>query len=64
MSKKGAIQHPQDILAGVVIIFGGIGFLLWGLGIALPSNVTLQWLGGSVVALVAFLATFLSRWFK
>ena len=60
---KGII-YPQDLLALIVILFGALGFFLWGLGIQFPANPTLQWLGGSIVALIAFLATFFMRWFK
>ena len=56
--------RPNDLLAIIVIVVGGLGFVLWGIGISSIGNITLQWLGGSIVALVGFILTFLSRWLK
>ena len=65
MVKKEMIElRPNDLLAIIVIVLGGIGFILWGLGIFSFGNTTLQWLGGSIVALIGFVLTFLSRWLK
>lgn len=61
--KKGQLS-ANDILAMIIIFFGAVGFTLWGIGISSIGNPTLQWLGGSIVALVGFLATFLMRWLK
>ncbi len=63
MEKKAQLR-ANDILAIIIVAFGAIGFLLWGIGISSVGNTALQWLGGSIVAFVAFLATFLSRWLK
>lgn len=63
MAKQGQLRE-NDILAIVIIIFGAVGFILWGIGISSIGNPTLQWLGGSIVALVGFLATFLARWLR
>ncbi|MBI4154931.1 hypothetical protein HY498_02495 [Candidatus Woesearchaeota archaeon] len=56
--------RPNDLLALIVIVIGSLGFVLWGIGISSIGNITLQWLGGSIVALVGFILTFLSRWLK
>lgn len=63
MEKKGQLR-ANDILAVIIIFFGSVGFILWGIGISSLGNTTLQWLGGSIVALIGFLATFLQRWLK
>ena len=56
--------RPQDILAIVIAVVGSIGFIFWGIGLSTIGTSTLRWLGGSIVAFVAFLVAFLSRWFK
>lgn len=63
MERKGQLR-ANDILAIIIILFGALGFGLWGLGLSSIGNITLQWLGGSIVAFVAFLATFLARWLR
>lgn len=63
MEKLGQLK-ANDILAMIIIIFGAVGFIIWGIGISSFGNTNLQWLGGSVVAFVGFLATFLMRWLK
>ena len=63
MKKQGQLR-ANDILALIIIIFGAVGFTLWGIGISSIGNTTLQWLGGSIVAFVGFLATFLIRWLR
>jgi len=63
MKKQGQLR-ANDILALIIIIFGAVGFTLWGIGISSIGNTTLQWLGGSIVAFVGFLATFLMRWLR
>ncbi|HLC70832.1 MAG TPA: hypothetical protein VJI32_02430 [Candidatus Nanoarchaeia archaeon] len=63
MDKAGAIQ-PKDLLAIIVIVVGGLGFLLWGLGLSSLGNQTLRWLGSIVVGLVALLIAILERWLK
>lgn len=44
MNQNGSLQ-PKDFLAIIVIVFGGVGFLLWGLGLSFFGNQTLRWLG-------------------
>ncbi len=61
ISKSGTI-HPRDLLALIVVIFGALGFIIWGLGLSTLGNPTLQWVGASIVALISFLVAFLSRW--
>ncbi len=61
INKRGTI-HPRDLLALIVVIFGALGFIIWGLGLSTLGNPTLQWVGASIVALVSFLVAFLSRW--
>lgn len=63
MSKTGLIR-PNDLLAIIVIVVGGLGFLLWGIGLSTIGNSTLRWLGGSIVALVGFIIVFLERWLR
>ncbi len=63
MAKQSQLR-ANDILAIIIIIFGAVGFILWGIGISSVGNQTLQWLGGSIVALIGFLATFLTRWLR
>ena len=63
MNKEGALQ-PNDLLAIIVIVVGGVGFLLWGLGLSSIGNPTLQWLGSITVGLVALLIAILERWLK
>lgn len=60
---KGALQ-PNDLLAIIVIVVGGVGFLLWGIGISSIGNPTLQWIGSIIVALVGLLIALLERWLK
>ena len=64
IKEKKSTLYPQDILALIVIVFGSMGFILWGLGYSSLGNETLKWLGAWIVALIAFLATVLSRWLK
>ena len=61
INKRGKI-HPRDLLALIVVIFGALGFIIWGLGLSTLGNPTLQWVGASIVALISFLVAFLSRW--
>lgn len=63
MDKQGSIR-PNDLLAIIVIVIGGVGFLLWGLGISSVGNSTLRWLGSVIVALVGLLIALLERWLK
>ena len=63
MNKEGALQ-PNDLLAIIVIVVVGVGFLLWGLGLSSIGNPTLQWLGSITVGLVALLIAILERWLK
>lgn len=60
---KRALQ-PNDLLAIIVIVVGGVGFLLWGIGISSIGNPTLKWLGSIIVALVGLLIALLERWLK
>jgi len=62
MINKNGIIHPRDLLALIVVIFGALGFIVWGMGLSTIGNPTLQWVGASIVALVSFLVAFLSRW--
>ncbi len=54
----------KDYLAILVIVFGALGFLLWGIGLSSLGNTTLRWLGASIVALVGFILALLSRWLR
>jgi len=63
MNKKDQIK-PRDILSIIIIVFGAIGFTLWGIGISSIGNLTLQWIGGSIVAFIGFLVVFLTRWLR
>jgi len=60
--EKGVLSN--DILAIIVILFGCLGFILWGVGLSSVGNLTLQWLGASIVALIGFIIALLSRWLK
>ena len=62
MINKNGIIHPRDLLALIVVIFGALGFIVWGMGLSTIGNPTLQWVGASIVALVSLLVAFLSRW--
>jgi len=62
--KKEGIMRPNDLLAVIVIVIGGLGFILWGIGISTLGNPTLRWLGAVIVALVGFIITLLERWLK
>ena len=33
MEKSGMLIRPNDLLAIIVIIIGGLGFIFWGIGI-------------------------------
>ena len=48
MNKSASIR-PNDLLAIIVVVFGGIGFILWGLGLSSIGNQTLRWLGSIIV---------------
>lgn len=61
--QKGTI-HPRDLFALIVILFGGLGFIIWGIGLSTVGNPMLQWIGASIVALIGFLVAFLSRWLQ
>lgn len=63
MDKEGTI-YPKDLLAIIVIVFGSLGFLLWGLGISSLGNQAIRWIGGVIVALVGLLIAILERWLK
>jgi hypothetical protein len=63
MDKSGKISNVQLLLGILVIFLGTAGAVLWGVGIAL-GNATFSWLGGSLIALIAFIATILSRWLQ
>ena len=63
MGKKGLLR-PNDLLAIIVIVIGGLGFILWGIGISTLGNSTLRWLGAVIVALVGFIIALLGRWLK
>lgn len=62
-NKKGAI-YPNDLLAIIIIMFGCLGFILWGLGYSSLGNETLKWIGAWIVALISFLTALLSRWLR
>lgn len=62
LDEKGTLV-PRDFLAIIVIVVGALGFLILGVGLSSIGNSTLVWLGTSIVALVGFIATVLSRWF-
>ena len=63
MNEQGSLQ-PKDLLAIIVIVMGGVGFLLWGLGLSSIGNPTLQWLGSIIVGLVGLMIAVLERWLK
>ncbi len=63
INKEGSVQ-PNDLLAIIVIVIGGVGFLLWGIGISSLGNQTLKWLGSIIVALVGLLIVILERWLQ
>jgi len=63
LALRGAL-YPSDILALIVIVFGCLGFIFWGLGYSSIGNETLKWIGASIVALISFLAAILSRWLR
>lgn len=63
MEKKASIR-PNDLLAIIVVVIGGLGFLLWGLGISTVGNPTLRWLGSIIVALIGLMIAILERWLK
>lgn len=63
MNKKGQLR-PNDVLAIIVIVVGGVGFILWGLGLSTLGNATLRWLGSIIVGLVGLLIAILGRWLK
>lgn len=63
MDKEGAV-YPKDLLAIIVIVFGSIGFLLWGLGISSLGNQMLRWIGSIIVGIVGLLIAILERWLK
>jgi hypothetical protein len=60
MQRKAMVS--RDLLAIIVVVFGALGFFLWGIGLSTIGSRSLQWLGASIVALVGFLVAFLSRW--
>ena len=59
-----SLLSSRDFLAIIVIVGGGIGFILWGLGLSTMGTPGLRWIGASIVALIAFIIAFLSRWLK
>jgi len=63
MDEKGSMR-PNDLLAIIVIVVGGVGFLLWGMGLSSIGNNTLRWLGSIIVGLVGLLIAILNRWLK
>ena len=63
MDQKGTLQS-KDLLAIIVIVFGGVGFLLWGLGISSIGNPALRWLGSVIVGLVGLMIAILERWLR
>lgn len=63
MNTKGQLR-PNDVLAIIVIVVGGVGFILWGLGLSTIGNATLRWLGSIIVGLVGLLIAILGRWLK
>ena len=63
MNETGSIR-PNDLLAIIVIVMGGLGFLLWGIGLSSFGNVTLRWLGSILVGLIGLIVVILERWLK
>lgn len=63
MDKEGAV-YPKDLLAIIVIVFGSLGFLLWGLGISSLGNQMLRWIGSIIVGLIGLLIAILEKWLK
>ena len=44
MNNRGQLK-ANDVLAIIIMVFGGVGFILWGIGISSIGNTSLQWLG-------------------
>lgn len=63
MNKIGLIR-PNDLLAVIVIVFGGLGFLLWGIGLSSIGNATLRWIGSILVGLIGLIVVILERWLR
>ncbi len=63
MDERGIIR-PNDLLAIIVIVIGGLGFVLWGIGISSIGNVTLRWIGSILVGLIGLIIVILERWLK
>ncbi len=63
MDEKGLIR-ANDLLAIIVIIVGGLGFLLWGIGLSSIGNATLKWLGSILVGLIGLIIVILERLLK
>ena len=63
MDETGTVR-PNDLLAIIVIVIGGLGFLLWGIGLSSIGNATLRWLGSILVGLIGLVIVILERWLK
>ena len=63
MNKK-AILRANDLLAVIVIVIGGLGFIFWGLGLSSVGNPTLRWIGAIIVGLIGLMITILARWLR
>lgn len=58
MNEKGQTR----LITGIsIIIFGTLGSLFLGLGIAL-NNTTLSWMGGIIMAGIPFILSIISKW--
>ncbi len=63
MNNTGLIR-PNDLLAIIVIVVGGLGFLLWGIGLSSIGTPTLRWIGSILVGLIGLIIVILERWLK
>ncbi len=61
---KNGMMRPNDLLAIIVIVIGGLGFVLWGIGLSSIGNTTLRWIGSILVGLIGLIIVILERWLK
>ena len=60
MDKKGQLSF-KDYIGIITMLFGSIGFILWGLGIGI-ENLTLTYYGRILVGSIALFLTVVSKW--
>ena len=62
MNKKGILQD-RLFLAMVVLVFGGVGILIWSYGIA--SNLSsASWIGKIILTVIGLLVLIIERFLK